>query len=120
MIQQKFRLKTTVKDTVGTPLYRYTTHRSTGGDYVRQDLEIFLSLSSLHPSFFQSKHILYISKIVMAASNSSPKSLHWVLKIGNLKKSLHFFENVLGLRVSSYLLSLPPCLIDFLHSGLAT
>ena len=29
----------------------------------------------------------------------SPRSCHWVLKIGNLKKSLHFFEVVLGLRV---------------------
>ena len=27
------------------------------------------------------------------------RSLHWVLKIGNLKTSLDFFQNVLGLRV---------------------
>lgn len=31
--------------------------------------------------------------------NTSPRALHWVLKIGNLKNSLNFFENVLGLRV---------------------
>jgi hypothetical protein len=27
------------------------------------------------------------------------RALHWVLKIGNLKQSLRFFEGVLGLRV---------------------
>jgi catechol 2,3-dioxygenase-like lactoylglutathione lyase family enzyme len=27
------------------------------------------------------------------------RSLHWVLKVGNLKASLDFYENVLGLRV---------------------
>jgi len=27
------------------------------------------------------------------------RALHWVLKIGNLKQSMAFFENVLGMRV---------------------
>jgi catechol-2,3-dioxygenase len=29
----------------------------------------------------------------------SRRALHWVLKIGNLKESLRFFETVLGMRV---------------------
>jgi hypothetical protein len=29
----------------------------------------------------------------------APRSLHWVHKIGNLKASLDFFENIIGLRV---------------------
>lgn len=33
------------------------------------------------------------------SSSASPCALHWVLKIGNLKNSLHFLENVIGLRV---------------------
>lgn len=40
----------------------------------------------------------------MASQNSSYptagcRSLHWVLKIGNLKDSIAFFDRVLGLRV---------------------
>eukprot|EP01035_Chromulina_nebulosa_P021247 gene21247-27530_t len=35
----------------------------------------------------------------MAHPTEGSRSLHWVLKIGNLKKSLDFFEGVIGLRV---------------------
>eukprot|EP01038_Epipyxis_sp_PR26KG_P014357 gene14357-19257_t len=35
----------------------------------------------------------------LVSSYSKYRSLHWVLKIGNLKDSLKFFESVLGLRV---------------------
>ncbi|CAM9924748.1 unnamed protein product, partial [Heterosigma akashiwo] len=31
--------------------------------------------------------------------SDAKRALHWVLKIGNLKKSMHFYENVLGLQV---------------------
>lgn len=37
--------------------------------------------------------------MAMQAGSASLRSLHWVLKVGNLRKSLHFLQGVLGLRV---------------------
>jgi hypothetical protein len=35
----------------------------------------------------------------MSFPSIPPKALHWVLRVGNLKKSMEFYENVIGLRV---------------------
>lgn len=43
-----------------------------------------------------------IKNLIMSAMikpTAGSRALHWVLKIGSLKKSMYFFENVLGLRV---------------------
>jgi catechol 2,3-dioxygenase-like lactoylglutathione lyase family enzyme len=38
-------------------------------------------------------------RTAVSKSRLGNRSLHWVLKVGNLKDSLDFYENVLGLRI---------------------